>query len=286
MKNENENKNEKENVYLSYDDNDVKTFEQLYKKKALNKQKKPSKVFISYLAKDKSHLVKKTVVSLEKDISTNKIVNNSFEKVLNHNEFEKEISELIKKAQNIDISDKEKEKLQNDIKKLLSDNSKSNAFTMNTNIESNDINAQDLLIDTSENYLGFVYFFWSAETMNFKIIGLHSINPLFEFTNVKQTFYLIKPAMITCDKPIYFCFDKIPYSINFNIKDDMISLTNMFIEKGQTSDIFYFMEKNKTFIRVYGFNKLPLRVYLQILLIIGFLQMLQYLITITIFGAV
>jgi hypothetical protein len=269
---------------ITFNDNDIKSFEKLYNKKALTKKKKPTKSFIVYLTKDKSHSVNKTIVSLEKDVSTGKIVNKSYEKSLTYSEFEKEISKLIKKAQNLDLDDLEKEKIQDEIKQLLKDDSKNKVFTMNTNVESNDVNAQDLLVDTSENYLGFIYFFWSADTMNFKIIGLHSINPLFEFTNVKQTFYLIKPAMITCDKPIYFVFDKIPYSIDFNIKDDMIILTNEFIQKGQTSDIFYFMEKNKTFIRVYGFYKLPLSIYIMILLVIGFICMLEYLIIMTILG--
>jgi hypothetical protein len=271
-------------IEIKFDDNDIKTFESLYNRKALTKKRKPTKLFITYLTKDKSHSINKTVVSLEKDVSTGKIVNKSYEKSLTYTEFEKEISELIKKAQNLDLDDIEKEKIQDEIKQLLKDDSKDKVFTMNTNVESNDVNAQDLLVDTSENYLGFVYFFWSADTMNFKIIGLHSINPLFEFTNVKQTFYLIKPAMITCDKPIYFVFDKIPYSIDFNIKDDMIVLTNEFIKNGQTSDIFYFMEKNKTFIRVYGFNKIPFRIYIMIILVIGFICMLEYLIIMTILG--
>jgi hypothetical protein len=119
--------------------------------------------------------------------------------------------------------------------------------------------------------------------MNFKIIGLHSINALFEFVNVKQTFYLIKPAMITNDKPIYFCVDKIPYSLSFEIKDDMVKLTNNFITDGTTSDIFYFMEKNKNYIRIYGFNKIPLRIWLMFICIGITTHTIHYLVQFSIF---
>ena len=147
------------NKVLSFDNNDIKTFEKLYNQKALNRKKKPTKTFITYLTKDDSHFLKKTVVKLEQEDTTGKIINKSYEKELNHSDFEKEISELIKKVQYIDLTEIERENIQNVIKQLLKDNSKDKIFSMNTNVESNDINAQDLLVDTSENYLGFVYFF-------------------------------------------------------------------------------------------------------------------------------
>jgi len=266
---------------IEYTKKDIDNFEQKYKLQAIKKDKTPSKSFLKWLTRDDSHVVKKTVVKLENEnelYSNSKISNISYEKNLDKNEFDKTIADLIKKAQNLRNDDSTKEKIQEQIKQLLYNNLDNSDLTMNTNIKALDVNKQDRLLDDSENYIAFVYFFWSSETMNFKIIGLHSINPLFEFVNVKQTFYLMKPAMITNDTPIYFCFDKIPYSISFEIKDDMIKLTDHFIMEGTTSDIFYFMEKNKTFIRVYGFNKIPLRIWIEFLLFLGFFGMLEYVI--------
>lgn len=284
MKNKKES-NEKYDMF-EFDDNDINEFELKYKLKALNKNKKPSKHFINWLTKDNSHVLKKTVVELEKDdlYKNSKIKNISYEKALNSNEFEKTIANLITEAQNINNDNNKKQEIQDKIKKLLLENLNNKNLTMNTNLKSLDINAQNDLLDNSENYIAYVYYFWSPETMNFKIIGLHSINALFEFANIKQTFYLIKPAMITNDCPIYFCFDKVPYSISFDIKDDLIKLTTLFLEKGTTSDIFYFMEKNKTFIRVYGFNKLPLSIWIEFILFLGFCLMLEYIIIMSYIG--
>jgi len=275
-------KNEK---IVEYNNNDIKTFESLYKSKALKKDKKPSKLFLKWLIKDDSHIVKKTVVKLENnDLYDNKKVNNiSYEVSINKTEFDKTISNLIAESEKFRNNDSKKQEIQQKIKDLLYENLDNDNLQMNTNINALDVSAQDNLLNTSENYLAYVYFFWSPETMNFKIIGLHSINPLFEFVNVKQTFYLIKPAMITNDTPIYFCFDKIPYSVSFVIKDDLIKLTDYFIENGTTSDIFYYMEKNKTFIRVYGFNKIPLRIWIEFLLAMGFLLMLEYIVLFNIY---
>lgn len=273
-------KDKKNEKTVMFDDNDIKAFEKKYKLKALKKNKEPSKQFIKFLLKDDSHTLKKTVVELKNDneiYSNSKPRNISYEREITKDEFDNVITDLIKEAQLLNNDEKKKQELQLKIKKLLSEIPNKN-INMNTNIEALDINAQNNLLDISENYIAYVYFFWSPETMNFKIIGLHSINPLFEFANIKQTFYLIKPAMITNDTPIYFCFDKIPYSISFDIKDDLVKLTNLFIQEGTTSDIFYYMEKNKTFIRVYGFNKIPLRIWIEFLLIIGFICMLEYII--------
>jgi hypothetical protein len=272
-------------IEVKFNTKDIRLFEKEYKAKALKKDKKtPSLLFLKYLEKDNSKHIRKTVVNLKKvDLENpNSIENVSYEQELTSNDFDIEIAKLIKKSKRVNISELEKKKVQNQITKLLEAKMDNSNSTMNTNIIANDISAQDKLLNTSENYIGFVYFFWSVDTMNFKIIGLHSINPLFEFVNVKQTFYLIKPAMITNDKPIYFCFDKIPYSIYFNIKDDMITLSKEFIENGTTSDIFYYMEKNKNYIRVYGFNKIPMRIWIMVLLIIGFIMMLEFLVLSTI----
>lgn len=266
---------------IEYSKQDIDNFEKKYKLKALKKDKNPSKQFVKWLTKDDSHVVKKTVVELKSSndmYNNSKIENMSYEQELNKDDFEKTISNIITEAQSLRNDDSKKQELQDRIKKMLYANLDNKNLTMNTNVNALDVSAQDNLLDTSENYIGYVYFFWSAETMNFKIIGLHSINPLFEFVNVKQTFYLIKPAMITNDTPIYFCFDKIPYSISFEIKDDMVKLTNYFIMESETSDIFYYMEKNKTFIRVYGFNKIPLRIWIEFILVIAFICMLEYVI--------
>lgn len=287
----NENMNEKQEKYLDYNSQDIVKYESLYNLKALKKNKEPSKRFIKYLLKDDKKIVKKTVVELESmktdnNLSEfNKVKNISYEKDLNSDDFEKTIGKLIKISKDNSKSEKEREYAIDSIKSLLKENLP-NDFTMNTNIKAQDISSQNTLLDTSENYVGFVYFFWSAETMNFKIIGLHSINPIFELVNVKQSFYLIKPAMITNDCPIYFCFDKIPFSISFNIIDDMIELSNYCLLENITSDLFYAMEKNKNYIRVYGFNKIPTRIYIWFLLILSVFGMFEYILLQSIFSGI
>jgi hypothetical protein len=271
---------------INFSDKEVKEFEKRFNKKAMTKKKEPTIAFQKYLLGLNSKRVKKTVVMLENahDINNpNRTINKSYEVQLTESELDDTLNDLIKKAQKKKITELEKQEYQKKISDILTKDIESENIPMVNNIEGNDVNAQEHLLDTSENYIGYVYFFWSAESMNFKIIGLRTINPLFEFANVKQTFYLIKAGMITNDKPIYFCFDKFPYSISFDIKDDMLILSEKFIREGLTSDIFYYMEKNKNYIRIYGFNKIPFRVWITILAFFLFALMLEYVIIFSFF---
>ena len=150
-----------------------------------------------------------------------------------------------------------KEKLQKEIKEILIKYNK-NIYVNDSDILKLDfqkITDQNRELQVNLNYVGFVYYFWSASTMNFKIIGLYTLEPIFELMNTKEMYYLDKPTMITNDIPIYWIQKGIPFTIEVRIKEQLLTLNEEIFKNGYNADLIRAMVKSHHWINVYGKEK-------------------------------
>lgn len=66
-------------------------------------------------------------------------------------------------------------------------------------------------------YLGFIFYVWNPKNLNIKIIPLTQINPIVDLSNVKEFYFLYRPAMFIDGKPIFLLIRGIPLSFELNI---------------------------------------------------------------------
>lgn len=191
----------------------------------------------------------------------------------------KEIEPILKEI-NRTSDDKIKEKLQQKIKEILISYSQ-NVYVDNSEIlkvETQSIADQNIELQKNLTYVGFVYYFWSASTMNFKIIGLYNLHPIFELLNTKEMYYLDKPTMITNDFPIYWIQKGIPFTIETRIRTQLLELNEEIFKKGYNADLIRAMSKSSHFLNVYGKEKWTVRFISFILVIIMCCCLIEYII--------
>lgn len=191
----------------------------------------------------------------------------------------REIEPILKEINR--TSDKlKKEKLQQQIKEILISYNQ-NIYVDNSDIlrlETQTISDQNQELQKNLTYVGFVYYFWSASTMNFKIIGLYNLNPIFELLNTKEMYYLDKPTMITNDTPIYWIQKGIPFTIETRIRKQLLELNEEIFKHGYNADLIRAMSKSSHFINVYGKEKWTVKFISFILVIILCCGLIEYII--------
>lgn len=234
------------------------------------------------MAKKRKKPIKKTVVNLDKtenhnevlatkEIKESKIINLSKTEFLLKSELKKDlvlsgINVLLNELIKADF--KEKEIVKQKIRELLliyNEKNLKNAYDI-LNIKSiDDIYDQDRSIRTTKDYKAFVYYFWNPENMNFRIIGLHEVNPLFEIMDTKELYFLDKPTMSTLGKPIYWITKGIPFSREIHHIEQEESDLHEFCMKGYNAAELRAMVDSAQFIRIYGKQRLPFRLIITIL---------------------
>ena len=195
------------------------------------------------------------------------------------NQAKKEIEPILKEI-NRTSDDSIKEKLQQKIKEILISYSQ-NVYVDNSKIlkvETQSIADQNIELQKNLTYVGFVYYFWSASTMNFKIIGLYNLHPIFELLNTKEMYYLDKPTMITNDLPIYWIQKGIPFTIETRIRKQLLELNEEIFKNGYNADLIRAMSKSSHFLNVYGKEKWTVKFISFILVIILSCCLMEYII--------
>lgn len=149
--------------------------------------------------------------------------------------------------------------------KVYNEKNLKNAFDI-LNIHSiDDIFSQDKsLTRTIKDYKGFVYYFWNSENMNFVIIGLTQVLPLFEVIETQELFFLDKPTMSTKGLPIFWLNKGCPLSQTIKLSTNYKEMSENFTALGYNTAQINAMVKAPLFIRIFGLQKIPLKTWLLI----------------------
>ena len=67
------------------------------------------------------------------------------------------------------------------------------------------------------DYVAFVFYIWNPKNLNIKIIPLYRINPILDLVNLKEFYFLYRPAMFIDGKPIFLIIRNIPLSFELNL---------------------------------------------------------------------
>lgn len=117
------------------------------------------------------------------------------------------------------------------------------------------------------SYIGYVFFFWNIKHMNFRIIGLTEITPLFELKETNELYYLHIPTMSNKGIPIFWLTKGISLSIELEVSEQMDSVINDFRIKGYSPDVIRAMLDSPQFIRIYGKQRISARFIVMVILI-------------------
>lgn len=221
---------------------------------------------------------KKTVVSLKNSLNPNKVISKDFklEKHINNKSHEVKIKEALTKdivlseldkslTEIIHASHKDSILIKRKISELLkiyNERNIKNAYDI-LNIESlDDIYDQDKGLRFVKDYKAFVYYFWNPENMNYRIIGLRNVNPLFEIIETKELFFLDKPTMSTLGKPVFWLIKGVPLSQKISFSKDYNTMSTQFTVQGYNASQIYAMVKSPLFMSIFGKHQIPLKTYL------------------------
>jgi len=132
-------------------------------------------------------------------------------------------------------------------------------------------------LDKSENYLAIVFFFWSIDTMNFRIIGLTEIIPLLEIIDTRELYYLDVPTLSAYGIPVYIVIKGITCSVNMDFKYNLENSVAEFKAKGISPDVMRAMTDSVQFLKIYGKQ----RITTQFIVIVVLLMIIEFFIVFT-----
>lgn len=215
---------------------------------------------------------------MKKEKNENNINYSIKDLINNKNELDLKLKELIESLK-FALNKDDKDKIENEIKAILEIYNKSLESYQNPIQKYETLTIYDQNKDLmKDDYVGFVYYFWSASTMNFKIIGLKNFYPIFDLINTQEKYYLDKPTMITNDIPIYWIQKGIPFTIETRIKKQLLELNQEVFENGYNADLISAMSKSSHWINVYGKEKWTFKFISFLLTIILCVCLIEYIV--------
>lgn len=131
-------------------------------------------------------------------------------------------------------------------------------------------------VANNQNYIAYVFYFWSPRNMNFRIIGLTHIYPLLEIVETKEVYYLTNPTLSNGNFPIYWIIKGQTISQTIEYNNDAISMSEQFKLLRLTPEVIKSLVDSVIFMRFFGKTVIPMRFIVIVLLsmIIEFLIML------------
>lgn len=117
------------------------------------------------------------------------------------------------------------------------------------------------------SYIAYIFFFWNIKHMNFRIIGLTEITPLFELRETREMYYLHIPTMSNKGIPIFWLTKGVSLSIELDISNQMDSLITEFKVKGYSPDVIRAMLDSPQFIRIYGKQTISAKFVIMVILL-------------------
>ena len=206
--------------------------------------------------------------------------------------FAKENSNLVVK-QNLDLDSKESS-LESDLKNLNKDKLNDFVNLLKGNLESEILSSKtseisDLSKDVKKymnrqiGYLGFIFYVWNPKNLNIKIIPLLQINPILDLSNVKEFYFLYRPAMFIDGKPIFLLIRGIPLSFELNIIKDTNNMLSQIQLAGFTAQETRALLKSGFTTYLFGKPMLTLNQLLFLVFLFITCQLIQYIVLTSIF---
>lgn len=224
--------------------NEIEIYDFKIKESKDTKEKKKLKEQLEYLKKLLRKELSKDLIISQIDFILNQMVKES------NKQEQKELKEKIRI-----------------LLKVYNEKNLKNAYDI-LNIESlDDIYSQDKGLRFTKDYKAFVYYFWSLETMAFRIIGINQIYPLFEILETQELFFLDKPTMTTLGKPVFWLVKGCPLSQQIVKTKDANEMSNNFTLMGYNSSQIKAMVRSPIFIRIFGLQKLSFKTITLIILL-------------------
>lgn len=130
----------------------------------------------------------------------------------------------------------------------------------------------------SIRYKGIVFYFFNFNHLEFKIIGLTEVKPLFELVNTQELYFLDVPTLTNKGIPIFWIIRGIPISITLEINESISSIIKAFRVAGYNPAEIEALTDSELFIKMLGRHSVPIRfiVIVILVMVIEFLIMLFF----------
>lgn len=134
----------------------------------------------------------------------------------------------------------------------------------------------------STGYVGFIFYVWNPNNLNIKIIPLREINPVLDIVNLKEMYFLYRPALFIDGNPVFLLIRGIPISFELKlIKNDNV-IKEIELDGYTASEVRAKLRSGYT-TYIFGKPSLSLQQLLFIIFLIISLLLLEYIIISTIF---
>ena len=132
-------------------------------------------------------------------------------------------------------------------------------------------------------YLGFVFYVWNPKNLNIKIIPLTKINPILDLTNVKEFYFLYRPAMFIDGKPVFLVIRGIPLSFELKLlKDDSNMVKQIELDGYSASEVRALLRSGFT-TYLFGKPNMSLTQMLYFIFLVISIMLVEYIVLSTIF---
>lgn len=227
------------------------------------------------MVKQKKDIVKETEKKQDFELINNAIKDCNIEIIQdNIRELAKENSELVSSVE-VNLQDK---KTFTKFYDLLKGNLESEILSSHTSEVADLSKDVKKYMNRQLGYLGFVFYVWNPKNLNIKIIPLTKINPILDLVNVKEFYFLYRPAMFIDGKPIFLIIRGIPFSFELQLLKDDSNLVKQIELKGYSSSEIRALLRSGYTTYLFGRPSLSLAQLLYLVFLIITICLVEYII--------
>lgn len=214
--------------------------------------------------KNKKNVIGKVSLEKGKELSKKELKkfkeqDNQINDLAEYKTLEKTIHSIIKKTDMENMNDKKKNmKVISELLKDYNEQYVKSEYEI-LKLETQKISDLSKSVANNQNYIAYVFYFWSPRNMNFRIIGLTNIYPLLEIVETREVYYLTNPTLSNGNFPIYWLIKGQTISQTIEYNKDAIEMSEQFKLLRLTPEVIKSLVDSVIFMRFFGKTVIPMR---------------------------